>query len=100
MRKPSLFPEREYGCYICDNPRVELHHIFYGTWRRAVSDTEGCTVWLCHDHHQHPVFGVHGYDKTLDKALKAECQRRWEEREGLQEPDHDTFIKRFGRNYL
>jgi len=44
-------------------------------------------------------FGVH-FDKKLDMWLRKDCQRRWEEREGINEPDHETFIKIFGVNYL
>jgi hypothetical protein len=33
-------------------------------------------------------------------AIKQQCQRLWEEREGIDEPDHETFISYFDRNYL
>ena len=44
-------------------------------------------------------FGVH-FDKSLDTSLKQMCQRRWEEREGIDEPDHHSFIALMGENYL
>lgn len=96
MKKPSLYPDRDEGCFICGNPYVEQHHI-YPSSRRKTSDIEGCTVYLCHFHHQGP-HGVHSGDRTLDRWLKADCQRRWEEREGAA--DHSAFIRRFERNYL
>lgn len=95
----SLFPDRDEGCYICGSPYVEQHHIFYGTGRRPISDREGCTVWLCREHHQGRM-GVHGPRHMHDLELKEECQRRWEAREGVDEPWHETFIRVFGRNYL
>lgn len=98
MRKPSLYPERFEGCFLCGNQYVEQHHIFFGTGRRQVSDREGCTVFLCHDHHQHPRFGVH-FDKELDLFFKRDCQRRWEKRERKRD-GHESFISVFGRNYL
>lgn len=98
MRKPSLYPERFDGCFLCGNPNVEQHHI-YPSSRRPISDREGCTVWLCHEHHQGR-HGVHSGDRTLDRWLKADCQRRWEEREGIGDPEHRDFIALMGRNYL
>lgn len=98
MKKKSLYPDRWEGCYICGNPSVEQHHVFFGVGRRQVSDSEGCTVYLCHDHHQHPRYGVH-FDKGLDLMLKQDCQMRWEGREHKRD-NHESFIRAFGRNYL
>lgn len=95
MRKPSLYPtERE--CIVCGSPYVEQHHIYFGTGMRKVSDREGCTVFLCHSHHQGNA-GVHGYDRSLDKWLKRDCQKRWMEREGT---GIEGFMEVFGANYL
>lgn len=64
MAKSILQNTKE--CYICRtwyNCRtlngLELHHIFPGTARRAISDRLGLTVWLCHRHHNEPPLGVH-----------------------------------------
>lgn len=43
--------------------------------------------------------GVH-FDRQLDMFFRRDCQRRWEQREGIDEPDHETFIRLFGCNYL
>lgn len=94
MRKPSLY-RTERVCIICGSPHVELHHIYGGYGRRAVSDREGCTVFLCHAHHQGHA-GVH-FCKSFDNRLKRDCQKRWMEREGATV---DDFIRVFGRNYL
>lgn len=94
-RKPSLYPDRDYGCFICRSPWVELHHV-YPSSRRAISDREGATVFLCHEHHQGR-HGVHSGDRTLDRWLKEDCQRRWMRREGATE---DDFRKVFYASYL
>ena len=81
-------------CWVCGNPNVELHHIFYGTANRKISDKYGCTVFLCRAHHT----GRHGvhFDKSLDNRLKEECQKAWEERYG----DREKFRRVFGKSYL
>ena len=95
-KKPSLYGDvRE--CFICHSPYVECHHI-YPSSRRPISDREGCTVWLCHEHHQ-GLTGAHN-DHKLQEFFRSDCQRRWEKREGITEPNHESFIRLMGRNYL
>ena len=43
--------------------------------------------------------GVHN-DQKLQDFFRRDCQRRWEEREGIDEPNHETFIALMGENYL
>jgi hypothetical protein len=49
--------------------------------------------------------GVHR-DRGLDLWLKADCQRRWEEREGINtdggidDPDHERFRALFFASYI
>lgn len=93
MGKPSLFGD-ERRCYVCSSPYVEKHHI-YPSARRQRSEDEGCTVYLCREHHQ-GMTGAHR-DRAFDLELKRECQRRWEEREGKT---HDDFRKLFFESYL
>lgn len=97
-KKPGLYGE-ERECFICQNPNVARHHIYGGHGRRPVSDDEGCWVYLCPRHHNMSDFGVH-FDKELDMFFKADCQRRWERREGIKEPGHETFIRLMGRSYV
>ena len=98
MKKPSLYPPREAGCWICGNPYVEAHHIFPSA-RRNASDREGCVVMLCHYHHQGKG-GVHR-DRELDLEIKRDCQRRWERREGVEDdPEHNAFRDIFYASYL
>lgn len=94
----SLYSD-ERECWICHSPTVHRHHIYPGTGRRGVSDREGCWVYLCPSHHNMSKHGVH-FDRQLDMFFRRDCQRRWEQREGIDEPDHETFISLFGCNYL
>ena len=97
-KKPSLYNTRSDGCWLCGNPNVEEHHILPSS-RRPISDREGLTIFLCHLHHQGPM-GVH-QDKGFDKWLRADAQRRWEEREGItDDPDHNEFRSVFYVSYL
>jgi len=95
-KKPSLFVEKT-GCWLCGNPNTELHHI-YPSSRRPISDREGATIRLCHEHHQ-GLCGVHN-DKKFDKWLRTECQRRWERREGIEDEEHSEFRNIFYESYL
>lgn len=98
-RKPSLLSDMsDPCCYVCGNTHnLHKHHVFGGTGRRKVSEREGCWVYLCGPHHNMSNEGVH-FDHDLDTRIKQECQRRWEEREGVE--DHSAFIALMGRNYL
>lgn len=99
MGRGSLYPPRSEGCWLCGNPLVEQHHVYGGVGRRQVSDREGCTVFLCREHHQ-GMRGVH-QDARLMEWLRQDCQRRWEEREGLEgEEAHEAFRAVFGSSYL
>lgn len=98
MRGKSLYSD-EPECWICHSPVVHVHHIYPGTGRRGVSDREGCWVYLCPAHHNMSNMGVH-FDKELDAFFRSDCQRRWERREGISDPEHKAFIELMGRNYL
>lgn len=97
-KKPSLYNSRSDGCWLCGNPNVEEHHILPSS-RRPISDREGLTIYLCHEHHQ-GIAGVHK-DKSLDRWLRKDAQRRWEEREGVSDDnEHNAFRNVFYESYL
>lgn len=100
-KKPSLLSdESDPCCYVCGTTyNLHVHHCFPGYGRRKVSDREGCWVYLCAPHHNMSNEGVH-FNHELDMELRRRCQEAWEEREGIDEPDHETFIALMGRNYL
>jgi hypothetical protein len=85
----------EKVCYISGSPvDLERHHVYYGAGRRKLSDKYGLTVWLRHDLHNEPPYGVH-HCKQTRRMLEQAGQRAFQE----HYPDLD-FMKIFGRNYL
>lgn len=100
MRGDSLYHSDEPRCLVCGTTLdLHVHHIYPGAGRRDVSDREGCWCYLCGPHHNMSNAGVH-FNKKLDAWIKADCQRRWERREGIDDPEHRAFIALFGRSYL
>ena len=83
------------ACYICGAKNPQIHHVFYGTANRRLSDADGFVVPLCPEHHT----GRHGvhFDPAASLALKQQCQEFWENVMGLS---RESFIQRYGRNYL
>lgn len=83
-------------CWVCGTTQnLHVHHIFYGSANRKLSDKYGCVVCLCGKHHNLSNEGVH-FNRDLDLLLKKTTQREWEKRYGNRE----DFIKTFGRSYL
>lgn len=90
----SIF-QKERECYVCKTPLgLHLHHIYFGTGNRRVSDDNGFTVYLCGAHHNLSDYGVH-FNVELDQQLKQECQRKYEETHSREE-----FMALIGRNYI
>jgi len=87
--------QTERECYKCKTTSgLHLHHIYFGTANRRVSDDNGFTVYLCGKHHNLSNYGVH-FDCGFDLTLKQECQRKYEETHTRQE-----FMDLIGRNYI
>ena len=94
MAKSILQDEKV--CYICGTTQnLNLHHVFYGTANRSISDIDGCVVWLCVRHHTGAA-GVHS-NRKIDLTLKTRCEEAWIEKNNATIED---FINRYGRNYL
>lgn len=88
--------QRNKACYVCGTTlNLHLHHIFYGSANRSISDRDGCVVYLCRCHHI-GYNGVH-FNRKLDLALKARCQMAWQKQNNQTTED---FIKRYGKSYL
>lgn len=93
MAKSILQNERE--CWFCGRTEpLHLHHVFYGTGLRSISDQYGLTVWLCPKHHNMSNDGVH-MNRERDLELKQYAQQKFE-----KEYSHELFMERIGRNYL
>lgn len=73
----------------------ELHHIFYGTANRKLSDEDGLFVFLTPEAHRGRK-GAH-FDKDFDLYLKRKAQQAWQDYYGKSEYD---FIRRYGRSYI
>lgn len=87
--------QSERECFVCKTKNnLHMHHIFYGTANREVSERNGFKVYLCGYHHNLSNFGVH-FDNKLDIALKRYAQQLYE-----QEHTRADFIKLVGKSYL
>ena len=92
MISSKLQEDTDY-CFICGRYGTEIHHIFFGTSNRKMSDKYGMIVGLCYNHHRGNK-GVH-HNRELDLMLKRQAQERFME----VYPELD-FMAIFGRNYL
>ena len=90
----SMIVEDLEHCLICGSPYVHIHHVFYGTANRKISDRMGLIVPLCQEHHTGNT-GVH-FNMELDLKLKRMAQEYFENHYGCRE----VFIRTFGRSYL
>lgn len=101
MRGKSLLSdESNPSCLVCGSTyNLHVHHCYPGYGRRSISDEQGCWVYLCGCHHNQSNNSVH-FNKDMDLWLRRKCQAAWEDREGIDEPGHETFISLFGCNYL
>ena len=94
MRKPSIL-QRDKVCYISGTERnLHLHHIYFGTGLRKISDENGFWCYLTLEYHNGSNKGVH-FNRELDLYLKRECQKKFEETHTREE-----FMKLIGKNYL
>lgn len=111
MGKPKSLIQKNKECFFQDctcGGRLELHHVFFGSGRRKISDREGLVVYLCYEHHQ-GTNGVHGKNgDELNYTLKEVAQEAWEEKymetypykNHAKDAAREAFIKMMGRNYL
>ncbi|MGD6877863.1 hypothetical protein [Bacillus infantis] len=90
----SVIFEDMKHCFVCGSPYVQVHHIFYGTANRKLSDKYGYIAPLCAEHHTGSN-GVH-FNKHLDMHLKKLSQEHFERQIGARE----EFRRVFGKSYL
>ena len=85
--------QKEKECFVCHSTTcLESHHIF-GAANRRLSEEYGLWIWLCREHHTGKD-GVH-FNKDFMQELHEFGQTVFE-----QQYDRETFIQRFGKNYL
>lgn len=92
-RTQSVIVDDMDHCVVCWRERTAIHHIFYGTANRKLSDQDGYVIPLCHAHHTGRD-GIH-FNKGLDEYWKQIAQRHYEKHHSRQ-----SFIKRYGRSWL
>lgn len=84
-------------CYFCGTTQnIHLHHIFFGSKNKRISDKNGFTCYLCGYHHNLGGNGecVHRCIE-MDLELKRACQTKYEETHSRED-----FMSLIGRNYL
>lgn len=87
----SIMTDDLEHCYICGREAVQFHHVF-GAYNRKKATEDGLFVPLCLDCH----IKVHTeHSQKLNYMLKRNGQLAYEEICG-----HDSFTKRYGKNYL
>lgn len=87
--------QKEKRCFFCWTTRnLEMHHIFFGTANRKISEANGFKVWLCNHCHTGGRCSVHQCSE-VDRLLKQKCQLVYE-----YNHSHDEFMTLIGRNYL
>ena len=82
------------ACLICGRP-AEIHHVFFGSANRAISERYGYIVPLCPEHHRTGEFAVHR-NRCADLMIKQGAQKHFEAHVGSRE----EFIKIFGRSWI
>lgn len=82
-------------CELCGREgQTNIHHVYFGTANRKLSDKWGMVAMLCPDCHQNGPRAVHHCRET-DLILKRRYQAKFEE-----EHTRTMFMTIFGRNYL
>lgn len=83
-------------CYFTGSPKVERHHIFYGS-RRKLSEKYGFIIPVVYYLHKMAKDSIHDNpNKGLDLQLKQMAQTYYEDHIG----DREGFISEFGKSWL
>ena len=90
----SILQDDMTCCYECGRYGTEVHHVFFGTANRRLSDKYGLVVGLCYNHHRGNQ-GVHNGNRELDLKLKRYAQSRF-----IEAYPNEDFISVFGKSYF
>ena len=90
----SIITKELAKCYICGDKKECIHHVFYGTANRKISDKYGLVVPLCNKCHNMSNMSVH-HNRELDLIVKKAGQRAFEKKY-----NHEKFMQEIGKNYL
>lgn len=99
--KPSILQEKDGRCYLCMKLHddysfkfTQIHHVYFGRGRRAVSEAEGFKVYLCPEHHTEGAEAVHrNHDTCL--MIQRDMQREYERKHSRRQ-----FMRLTGKSYL
>jgi hypothetical protein len=102
MGKISLLTDDYDHCYLCGGRAQCVHHIFGGP-NRDLAEEDGLFMWLCIGHHTGSSQAVHTNKEIRDwthrigqKAYEdSKASKGWTKNEA-----RETFMRRYGRNYL
>lgn len=77
-------------CLICHTTvNLERHHVLFGN-DRPLAEKYGYCVWLCHNHHNEPPYGVH-FNRKIDLVVKQWAKDWWIKKYGA-----DDWEEKFG----
>lgn len=91
--QPDIDSKDEAYCFISGmHTNLEFHHIFNGAYKKK-SEEDGYWVYLRCDIHR----GLHDtpQGRALWTSMKEQCQEHYEKYHS-----RESFIKRYGKNYL
>ena len=81
-------------CVVCGSPKVQYHHLMYGTANRKISDRNGYVIPLCYEHHIGST-GIHR-NRGMDLYWKQTAQMHYEKHKGSRQ----DFRNEFGKSWL
>ena len=85
--------QTEKRCFYCGRTtNLECHHVFGGP-NRQLSEQYGLKIWLCHEHHNEPPYGIH-FNKTFRMVVQRMAQEDFE-----RTYPRESFKRIFGKNY-
>ena len=87
-------------CYICGRSgATEVHHVFYGSANRKISEELGAKVNLCSECHHKLIH--EGTRQKLRERFQEKLEGIWQGRDGLAPYQaRERFRQYFGRSWL
>ena len=78
-----------HGCYVCENPSIELHHVKHRSASGRGTKRNGLP--LCHFHHRDHTYGIHH-----NRKFKREIKELFVEKYGedFYKDEYDLFAEK------
>lgn len=91
MELKSILTTNFDVCYVCGNPRQQIHHIIGAAYRKK-SEKYGLLIPICEKCHRE----VHDSpNQELNRKLKADAESKF-----LMTYSYETWMKEFHKNYM